>query len=79
MWILNNWTRAIPKAVACIWDTFYKLGCLVWPQWERKLLALQRLELPRLSPTQLKKNRRERWVRIVGGGHQEGGSDLHIK
>jgi len=25
---------------------FYKLGCLVWPQSERKLLASQRLEMP---------------------------------
>jgi hypothetical protein len=32
---------AISKAVVCSWQ-----GCLVWPQWERKYLALQRLEIP---------------------------------
>ena len=37
---------AIPKAVACTWDMLFYLGCLVWPQWERKCLALQRLEVP---------------------------------
>jgi hypothetical protein len=36
---------AILKAVACIWDMFYLLGCPVWSQWERKYLALQRLDM----------------------------------
>jgi hypothetical protein len=25
---------------------FFYLGCLIWPQWERKCLASQRLEVP---------------------------------
>jgi len=25
---------------------FFYLGCLVWPQWERKCLASQRLKMP---------------------------------
>ena len=37
---------AIPKAVACTLDMLFYLGCLVWPQWERKCLAVQRLEVP---------------------------------
>jgi hypothetical protein len=32
----------IPKAVACMWDMFLYLGCLIW---ERKHLALKRLEV----------------------------------
>jgi hypothetical protein len=24
---------------------FFKLGCIFWPQWKRKHLALQRLEV----------------------------------
>ena len=36
-------TGAITKAVACMWDMFFYLGHLAWPQWERKHLASQRL------------------------------------
>jgi hypothetical protein len=39
MWVLKNWGRAIPKAVASMGDMFFYLGCLVWSQWERKCLA----------------------------------------
>jgi hypothetical protein len=28
---------------------FFKLGCLLWLRWERKYLALQRLEVPGLG------------------------------
>jgi hypothetical protein len=38
--------RAVPKAVVCMWDIFFWLDCLVWPQWERKNLDLQRLDVP---------------------------------
>jgi len=38
--------EVIPKAVACTWDMFFYLGWLVWPQRERKCLALERLEVP---------------------------------
>jgi hypothetical protein len=38
--------RAIPKAVAYRWGVLFYMGCLVWPQWESKDLALQRLEVP---------------------------------
>jgi hypothetical protein len=31
---------------------FFYLGCLVCPCWERKYLALQRLEVPGLAVTQ---------------------------
>ena len=37
---------AIPKPVASSWDMFFYLGCLVWPQCERMLLALHRLDVP---------------------------------
>jgi hypothetical protein len=59
--------EAIPKAVACMWDMFYWLGCFVCPQWERKHLASQSLEVPGWgisrgpSPAQ-----RRRKVRIGG-------------
>jgi hypothetical protein len=36
MWASNNRSRAIPNAVAYMWDMFFYLGFLVWPQWERK-------------------------------------------
>lgn len=42
MGLLNNWNRAIPKAVVCLWNLFPYLGWLLWPQWE-KCGALQRL------------------------------------
>ncbi|KRY62480.1 hypothetical protein T4D_6742 [Trichinella pseudospiralis] len=29
----------------CSW-VYMWLGCLVWPQWERNCLALQRLDMP---------------------------------
>ena len=35
----------IPKAVAYTWNIFFQLDCLVRPKWERKYLALQRLDV----------------------------------
>ena len=29
MWVLNNRSRAIPKAIVYKWGIFYKLGCFV--------------------------------------------------
>lgn len=43
------WTTrvgTIRKSVACQWDMFLYLGCLVWPQWERMHLAPQTLDVP---------------------------------
>lgn len=40
-------TWASPKAVAYLWNTFFYLGCLVWPQWKRMGLALQKLDCRR--------------------------------
>jgi hypothetical protein len=45
MWVLNNWNRGYPKALAYMWDTFFWLGCHVWPQWDRKHLVSKRLEV----------------------------------
>uniref|UniRef100_A0A0V1KHB8 Uncharacterized protein n=1 Tax=Trichinella nativa TaxID=6335 RepID=A0A0V1KHB8_9BILA len=42
---------------------FFYLGFLVWPQWERMHLALQRLDVPG----------------IVGGDDQEGDSEQDVK
>ena len=57
------------------------LPCLVWPQWERKHLALQRLEVPGFGgypgggpPTQRKRGG-GMGGRIVQGGDLEGGSE----
>jgi len=38
--------EAIPKVVAYTWYMLLLLGCLVGPQWEKKYLALKRLEAP---------------------------------
>jgi hypothetical protein len=38
-------SKGCPKAVACMQVMFFWLGCLVWPQWEMKHLASQRLEM----------------------------------
>lgn len=37
---------AIIKVVVCLWDMFYRWGCFVWPQWEKKFLDSQTLEVP---------------------------------
>jgi hypothetical protein len=42
---------AIPKAIACPWDIFFYLGCLVEPQSERRHQASQRLDMPGLGDT----------------------------
>jgi hypothetical protein len=60
------------------------LGCLVWPQWEGKRLASQRLEVPgfRRYPGELHPLRGEGdggWGRIVSGGDQEMGSEEYVK
>ena len=75
---------AIPKAVACMWYRFFELGCLVWPQWERKHLASQRLEVPKWGETQRDLHHSEEkgkgdGGRIAGGGDQEGGSGQDVK
>ena len=31
-------------AVSCMWDTFFSLGCLLWPQWEQMSLVSQDLK-----------------------------------
>jgi hypothetical protein len=61
MWVLNKWNGVYPKNCC----QFFYLGCLVWPQWERKHLAKQRLEvpvyrIPRKAPTCSKDRGRER-------------------
>ena len=54
-----------------MWDVFYSLDCLIWPQWERKHLDLQRLNVPGYRDTQgaLPTQRRGKRIRgrIVGG------------
>jgi hypothetical protein len=36
----------MPKVVVSKWDMFFYVDCLIWPQWERMCLALQRLDVP---------------------------------
>jgi hypothetical protein len=52
---------AISDAVACLWDMFFGMSCLVWPQWERKHLAPRRLDVPGCGD--------------MGGGAGGGGND----
>jgi hypothetical protein len=52
------------KGIAHTRDMFLELGYLVWHQCERKCLALQRFEVPRLGDTQGTPT------------HSEGGKDL---
>ena len=53
----------------------WEMGCLVWPQWERKHLASQRLEVPGWGDTQgdlLRGKGEGGGGSIVGGANQEG-------
>jgi hypothetical protein len=51
MGVLNDFFKkcssvgVIPKAIICMWAMFFQLGCLVWPQRQRKQVDLQRLEV----------------------------------
>ena len=77
---LTTGVEAVQKAVACTWDMFFYLGCLVWSQWERKHHTLQRLEMPGWRDSQGDSTSSEEKVsggggRIVGGGDQEGSSE----
>jgi hypothetical protein len=65
MWVLNNSSVGSPM--------FFYLGCLVWPQWERKLLAFQRLDVPGLGisrggPTCSEEKGRGGWGKDCGRG-----------
>jgi hypothetical protein len=63
---------------------FSKLGCIVWPEWERMYLASQRLDEPVSGDTQggggftLSKNK-GRWRDGTCKGVQGGGTDLVAK
>jgi hypothetical protein len=73
----------IPKVVACLWDMFFWLGCLVWPQWERNNLPLHRFKAPAWGYTQgLPHMLREKLGNgrsIVGGPVNEGGCEHDVK
>lgn len=66
-----------------MWDMFLYLGCLVWPQWKRKCLAWQRLEvpgegwIPRGPPPA--QRRHGRWGKYCGRVEWEWGSEWDIK
>lgn len=69
--------EATPKAVACVWYMFLKLGFLVWRQWERKCLAsyrlaVQGLGLPRVAP---QTPRRRGWEKDCWRGELESGRE----
>jgi hypothetical protein len=74
---------AIPKAVAYLWDMFFWLGGLVWAQWERKRLTLQRLKVPGWGDTQEDPTHSEEkgvaMGKDCGRGDQEGGSEWDVK
>jgi hypothetical protein len=40
-----------PDSVSCLWNPFLSLGCLLWPQQERTILVLMRLNVPRQVDT----------------------------
>jgi hypothetical protein len=46
-----NWSGGYPKS-GCLYVGYVLLAGLPWPQWERKCVALQRLEMPGLGNTQ---------------------------
>ena len=48
MWVLNNRSGGYPKSCSLYmrYALLAGLPFLFWPQWERKHLALQRLEVP---------------------------------
>jgi hypothetical protein len=86
MWVLNNRSGGYPKSCSLYmrYALLAGLPFLFWPQWERKHLALQRLEvpgagggerLPRETPTCSEKKGRGDEGRIVGGDGLEGGSE----
>ena len=45
MWVLNNWSQGYPKSCCLYVGNGLLAGYLVWPQWKRKHLDLQRLEV----------------------------------
>jgi hypothetical protein len=44
--------EATPKAISFARNIFLYLGCLVWPQCERRHVIFQRLEVPWREDTQ---------------------------
>jgi hypothetical protein len=84
MWVPNNWIGGYPKSCSLYLGYVLLAGCLVWPQWERKHLASQRLEVPKWGETQRDLHHSEEkgkgdGGRIAGGGDQEGGSGQDVK
>jgi hypothetical protein len=67
----NKWSKAFPKAIACLWDMFLQLDCIVLPQWKCTHLAMQRIDVPECGDTgrghPLTKEGKEVWGRTVGG------------
>ena len=52
MWVpRETGVGAISKAVGLPLESVPQQGCIVWPQWERMLLTLQRLDMPMLEGT----------------------------
>ena len=43
MWVPNNWNRVRPKRCCLYVGSIVLADCLVWPQWDRMHLVLQRL------------------------------------
>jgi hypothetical protein len=77
MWVLNNQSRGCPKSYSLYVGFVHLADCLVWPQWERKHLASQRLEvlggrMHRETPTGSAKKGREMeeglWEEVTRSG-----------
>jgi hypothetical protein len=66
----SSWSWAVQK--------YQQMGHLVWPQWKRKRLAFQRLEVDaqRIPTCSGKKGKGDMgkglWERLTGRGHGEG-------
>jgi len=76
--------ETIPKVAVYLWDKFFQLGCLVWPQWKRNSLALQGLKVPvgyqEGASTHLEKRVRDGgWRKDCGSGNWKAGSERNIK
>lgn len=75
----NNWGEAVPKAFGSLWNLFPRLGHHVQAQWERMLLALQRLDTPR-GPHTLKGVEEFRGGAFceVGTGRRDSNQDVKL-
>ena len=82
-WVPNNWNGDYPKSCYLYVGYVLLAELPIWPQWERKCLASQRLECqggggyPK-GAHPFKVEAKGDGGRIVGRGDQEGGAVMEI-